>query len=488
MLRMTFGEAMLEVIHQRGLSATAVAEDLGFKNRTAFFRILHDESRGESIRKCFEAAKKSALLALSGEEIDCLREAIRVNELGKKKYGVYRAMHEMIYPAAQPPSQSVTLEGAEYATLDELLATMTAWDKITVVIMGRCTRNVMDRLHRLTTEAPVQKIVHAFAFDEEDPEDVKIFTSIANLLFSNVYSLYCLNETGAATKNWWLRSGAILFSCERKNGERFGFQLTPVEQECYLYSQDDPEKFKAFWNGLLRHAQDRIFLLKGTLGNGQAGVEQYIDFTRALEQLEHHREIYMIKPDLPINCVPPEILVNLVRESFSQAFPEQEAELDGLIAQMYAIHDAWVKNLYHKRRATHIVLHVDAMERFARTGNRSDHLFLCRPYTPQERVSVLTLLRDCARDNPNFHIRMSRDESLVRDRELTVYDGYGVALIKADTSWAIHGARDEVMLESKLLASYVKSYIVNNVLAEGVMSREESLAVLDALIEMAKQN
>lgn len=485
MLRMTFGETLTKIIYQRGLSATAVAEELGFKNRTAFFRILHDESRDVSIRKCFEAVRDSELLALSDEEIERLREAIRVNELGRKTYGVHRALHEMVYPSIGQAAQTIELEGAQgMKTLDDLMMRMDEYTGIIIVIMGACSKALMDRLHQLTLAGNVSKILHFFAYDEENLEDVKIFASMSNLLFSDVYSIYCLNETRLNRKNWWLRSGAVLFNCDG----RFGCQLTALGEERYLYTEDLPEKIKTFWNGILRNTKEQIIRLKGASESQQMGMEQYVDFTRSLEQMERGREIYIIKPDFPMNCVPAEILASLVRDAFKQEFSDDTGHFDKMIARMYDIHDRRVRNLYEKRRATYMVLDVEAMQCFARTGKRRDHLFLCRPYTPEERVRILTLLRDQAQNNPYFHILMSHDERLVADRELTVYEGFGVAIIKADTSWELHRAHQEVMLESKLLASYFKSYIKENVIAKGVMTKEESLAVLDGLIEMARRS
>lgn len=480
---------MQELLRERKLSATAVAEELGFKNRTAFFRILHDESRISGVQRCFEAAKQSALLSLSAEEIDRLSAAVSVSELGKKTYGIHTAMREMIYPGMPMPPEPIALEGeTNCATLGELMRTLNDLKSVTIVIMGRCTRDVMDRLFALTKETTVRKIIHVFAFDEEDPEDIKIFATMANLLFSSVYSVFCLNETGVTTKNWWMRSGTMLFNCERADGTRLGFQMTPVEKNCYLYSEEDPDKLKAFWNAMMSHVKERVFPLKREDEGRQVDLKSYIEFTKTFEQLERNRELYMIKPDFPINCVPPEILEKLARDAFAQAFPGDEEEFKTLIEQIYEIHAARVKNMYHKRRVTHIVLNEDAMECFARTGNRSDHLFLCRPYTPQERVSMLTLLRDQTRDNPYFNVWIGTDEGIVNDRELKVYDGHGVSLIKADTSWQLHGEQQNVMLESKLLASYFKSYIVGSVIAKGVRSQQESIAVLDRLIEIAKQS
>ena len=124
---MTFGEAIHSVIKKRGLSATAVAEELGFKSRTAFFRILHDESRIPAITRCYEAAEKSSLLALDESEKALLRESIHVSELGKKEYGISRVLHQMVYPAAPISDDEInfSIEGAgEYDTLEKLLLEM----------------------------------------------------------------------------------------------------------------------------------------------------------------------------------------------------------------------------------------------------------------------------------------------------------------------------------------------------------------------------
>ena len=123
---------------------------------------------------------------------------------------------------------------------------------------------------------------------------------------------------------------------------------------------------------------------------------------------------------------------------------------------------------------------------FAKTGQRSDHFFLGRPYTVEERVRVLTLLRDQTRDNPNFSIWMLKYEDIVDDKEVTVYDGYGVAMVKADTSWCLEQDHQEVMLESRMLANHLKSYYLSDVLGMAVMTKEESIAVLDEIIEAAK--
>ncbi len=488
---MTFGEAMLALLKERGLSATAVAEELGFKSRTAFFRILHDESRMPAIRNCFEEAKKSPLLSLDEREIDLLREAMRVSELGKVTYGINRVLHRMIYPAAIDENEQVdvAIEGAQDVhTLEELLVKIRDKRKITVVIMGRCSKRVLDRLHRLTKEAEIRKIVHLFALDEEDAEDIKVFAEMSDVLFSSVYSVYYLNETGVGLKNWWLRSGAILLSFEEEDGKERAFQLTWLGKRRYLYCEDDRQKLKEFWNGLIRNVKDQMIPLKQEAQqDAQPDMQRYVEFTRYYQKLEQNREIYTIRPDFPMNCVPAEILAPPIIDTFSKLCPEETGDFSAQISKLYDIHKARVNNLYKKRKETHIVLNIEAMMRFAKTGSRSDHFFSTRPYTPEERVQVMTLLRDHVRDNPHFHLWIGRNPDIVSDRELTVYDGYGVALVKGDTSWRLDQDHQEVLLESKMLAQYFKSYFLSDVLSSAVMTKEESIALLEEMIKKAKQ-
>jgi len=483
---------MLSIIKKRGLSATAIAEDLGFKSRTAFFRILHDESRIPAIKRCYDAAESSSLLALDESEKALLRESIHVSELGKKEYDISRVLHQMVYPAAPIPDEEInsSIEGAgKNDTFEKLLLQMKDKKTATIVILGRCTKRVMDRLYRLTTEAPIRKIVHLFALDEESVEDIKVFSEMSNILFSNVYSVYFLNETGASQKFWWLRSGIILFSFEENNGKKRAFQLTWLGEDSYLFSKEEQFKLKSYWNCMIRNIRDQMVPLKlEATQDSQPDMQRYVEFTRYYQKLEQNREIYTIRPDFPMNCVPVEILAPPVIDAFAQLCPEEVEDFREQISTLYDIHKSRVDNLFNKRKVTHIILNVDAMKQFAVTGSRSDHFFSTRPYTPEERVKTLTILRDQAISNPNFNIWMTNHPEIVSDMELTIYEGYGVALVKGGTSWRLDQDHQEVLLESKMLAKHFKSYFMRSVIASAVMTKEESIALLDEMIGIAERS
>lgn len=481
---------MRALIKEKGISATAAAEELGFRNRTAFFRILHDESRMPSIKRCFEAAAASTMLALTQEEIARLKNAMRVSELGKQEYLRYHMLTRMAHPKPEyEGTLEATIEGLEdIRTVEALLEHVAAEGEMHVVLMGRCGRRVLDRMHRLTKESNVTKIVHFFAVDEDNPQEMEIFADISPILFSKVYAARCLNDTGKGLKNWWMRSGVILlFPGMDKRKKRSVIQLTWLRRGHYFAFQDASGGLEEFWTRLIEDMWEKTQPLKMEQEEieGALDLERYGMFTDAFRQLEHNRAIYMIKPDFPINCVPADMLLPVIMDGMKSLPFEWGAELTQQLYALKKIHQERVKNLYEKKKVTHIVLNAAAMMNFARTGHRLDHFFLGRPYTPEERVRLLTILRDQTRDNPYFNLWFGRNPGLVSDREVTVYDGYGLAMIKADTSWHLESDHQEIMIPNTMLAADFKAYFLKGVLVSEVMTKEESLALLEEMIRTA---
>ena len=490
---LTFGEAMQRLLKKRGLSATAVAEELGFKSRTAFFRILHDESRMPSIRKCFDAAKESKLLALTEEETDQLVEAMRVSELGKMTYGIHRVIHQMIYPTPLESGMSdieiVGMDGV--STFEDVIALLPQGGTVNIMMAGRSSKHLVDRIHKLTQERKIESITHLFAIDEEDAEDVKILSCISDILFSSVYLAYYVNETGVSKKNWWLRSGVIMFDHTSDSGDKTTVQLTWINRRRYFCLMARNDSGMLFWDNFFKHNTVQLVPLKKEIpakNDGQVlDLADYVVFTDEFRKLENNRAIFSIKPDFPINCVPVDILAPMVMEEYYSAYAEKNGQEDAQIARLYDIHAQRSSSLYSRTKPFQLVLSPQAMMEFARTGMRPDHFFLGRPYTVEERVKILTLLRDQTRDNPHFSVFMRKNADIVVDKEVTVYDGYGVAMVKADTSWRLEKDHQEVMLESRMLAQHFKSYFISDVLSSAVMTKEESIALFNEMIEEAKR-
>lgn len=485
-----FGRAFSELIKKRGMSVSAVAAELGMASKTALFRVLNGQSRPETCRKYMEAARASERFALTDEEYGGLKQKLREGEMDKQTLAMNELLRELLHSGAPGREPSpVPLEGKDAPEdVQGLLDASRGLSRIHIDVLGRCPRDVLSLLHRFSGQADVASIRHIFAVDDKSTEHMRVFAEASSILFSPVYSAYVINETGTQEKNWLFHSGLILLGGLREDGGHRACLLAPVERGYHLITGDHGEP-EALFARLIGDARERIRPLKRIpKAIGQLPFpENYVCFTEKYLQIERGRRIYMIKPDVPLICVPPDLLLPIVRERFAQedAFPEAEAAQ--AVERLCQIHRARYDNLFGKRKQTHMVLSREAMLRFAQTGVRQDHVFLLRPYTRGERTAILENLRDHMRQNPNLNVWFGKSPSLMKDKEVTAYEGYGVAIIKSDTSWHLEKDHQEIMLESRALASRLRDYLLGEILPKEVFSREESMEILEQLIKIARE-
>lgn len=481
-----FGEVFAEMIKRRGMSVSAAAAELGFSSKTALFRILNGQSRPSSNRKCMEAACASELFALTDEETAMLKRALRVGEMGKQAFAMNELLRSLLHPQAPGDLLSavpLTGEGS-CEDLQALFSRCNALSDIRVVVLGRCPQDILALLHRFSQQADVSDICHIFAVDDQSTEHMRVLSEASFILFSPVYSAYIINETGVQEKNWLFHSGIIVISGDGEDNCRRTLLLTPVKAGYHLITGDHGEP-DALLERLITDAKERIRPLKRLPKNtGELAFPyNYIQLTDTYGLIERGREIYMMKPDVPFHCVPSDVLLPIVKEEFEAR--ESSEQMKQAIERLYEIHKARFENLFGKKKVTHLVLNKEAMRRFATTGVREDHFFMLRPYTPEERAAILRNLRDQMSKNPHFNVWFGRNPNLVSDKEVTAYEGYGLAIVKSDTSWHLETDHREIMLESRALVSGFKDYVLSEILPEEVFPRERSLLILDELIELA---
>lgn len=468
------------------MSVSAAAAELGFSSKTALFRILNGQSRPSSNRKCMEAACASQFFALSDEETATLKRALRVGEMGKQAFAMSELLRSLLHPQAPGDLLSaVPLTGdGSCEDFPALFSRCNALSDIRIVVLGRCPQNILALLHRFSGQADVSDIYHIFAVDDQSTEHMRVLSEASFILFSPIYSVYIINETGVQEKNWLFHSGIIIISGTGEGDCRRTFLLTPVREGYHLVIGGHGEP-GALCEQLITDAKERIQPLKRLPRDTEGLVfpYNYIRLTETYGQIEHGREIYMMKPDVPFHCVPPDVLLPIVKEEFEAR--ESSAQMKQAVERLYEIHKERFRNLFGKKKVTHLVLNQEAMRRFAMTGVREDHFFMLRPYTPEERAAILENLRDQMSQNPHFNVWFGRNPNLVSDKEVTAYEGYGLAIVKSDTSWHLETDHREIMLESRALAAGFKDYMLSEILPEEVFPRGQSLLILNELIELA---
>ena len=204
-------------------------------------------------------------------------------------------------------------------------------------------------------------------------------------------------------------------------------------------------------------------------------------------KLEQSRAVYMIKRDVPISYVPSEILACCVMESAMREGIAGSQEIVQMLEQLKCVHDQRFENFFDKRKPTYTVFSLEAMERFAQTGTQSDHFFAFRPYTVQERVCILTHLREQAEHNPSFHVRFFKAEYEAPPMEIALYEGAGTLMAKPNTNYNLKGDHTETLITQESFCQCYKTYFLKDLMKRQVMDRQHTLQALDCLIEMAKR-
>lgn len=480
-----FGEVFAVMIKRRGMSVSAAASELGFSSKTALFRILNGQSKSASNRKCMEAACASELFALTQQEIDELERALRIGEMGKQAFAMNQLMHTLVDPPIpSEPLAPVPLMGGGFGDVTALFDACASLSRIRVDIFGGCSQGMLAALRAFSERADVSGIRHIFAVDNQSTEHIRVLSEAAFVLFCPVYSVYIINETDVQEKNWLFHSGILLLNGVTEGGEQKTYLLTPVREGYHLIvtSRSEPN---ALFSSLISEAQEHIQPLKRVLRSASelAFPDNCVEMTAEYALPERDRELYLMKPDLSLSCIPPELMMAVVRDTVEATGHAGQAKQ--ALERLYTMQRERFNNLFGKKKVTHMVFNLEAMFRFARTGIRADHFRGARPYTPQERVQILQNLRYQMIGNPYFHVWFGKSRDLGSDKEIAAYEGYGVSMIKPDPSRQLDANQRGIILESRTLVSTFKEYLLNDVLPREVFPCEQNLRIVEELMVLA---
>ena len=213
--------------------------------------------------------------------------------------------------------------------------------------------------------------------------------------------------------------------------------------------------------------------------------EDYLRYTEQYREMEFDREVYSIKPDVPINLIHPDILLPSVMDGFRDSGFADREQLVPLVQNLYDIQLMRFENFFRKRKVTHIVFSLEAMRAFMRTGKQTDHFFAMRSYTLAERMAILNHLRDQAAKNPHFYIHFLKEDTPAPIMEITMYEGYGVMFTKANTDYNLAGEHTEALVTHPGFMRKYREFFMRELLPRYVMSHHETMAAMEELARMA---
>lgn len=482
------GSCLKQILREKGISASELARMMACKSRNSIFRIL-DGKGSYGVQKAFyDRLTGEDPLGLIEDERAALKQALEVSRVGIQGFLNNRAMRGLLM-SGDMQTQKARID----ARLDNrdpgfhrALDRMARGKKAYLTITGCCDRGVFEALREriyMTDAACEVKVVHLVYTGEEGI--IHNLMAIQPLLYCDFYTAYCVEPGMLSEERERLyRSNTIYVHGQDEDGKWYDYVFVLVDKGVFVPIHSASNKKQDLFMAYFGDEISRLPQLKEVFSADNA-IGDYLNYTLSCMKLEHGREIYTIRKDVPLSYVHTDILLPCAREAFAQM--AQGETLEELINGLERVHRARWDNLFGKKKATHTVFSVDAMEEFARTGRQSDHFFALRAYTPCERVIILENLKRHVMENAAFQVYFFHPGFVPPLTEAGLYVGVGTLLTKPDTHYNLAADHAEVIVTQDEFCRRYKEFYINDLLEHYVMDKQQTLDTFDHLIEIAKQ-
>ena len=483
-----FAVTMRRVLEETGISATELARMVGFKSRNSLFRILNDETSSEAERNFFQTLREKQCLQLSEETWSELEEALEISRVGYCDYLNNQAISGLLTKQLPPPGEYMCVQREadgrmRMTPLGTRLAELCQCDAVDICMTGCCSAPMMQALATdlRTGSIGCHLSVTHYLFAGED-EIVRNVAAIQPLLYATWYQAYfiephtCVPETEAL-----LRVNNLFIHTTKGQDERYEL-MTVMDAGhilCNVFADD--AVFKRI-SRLPFKREPVMHQVKSSFSYLAHTPEDYLTYTENYRQLESKCVVLCLKPDVPINYIHPDVLLGPIMDGFKEIGFAEQKELRGLVQRLYDIHLQRYENFFRKKKVTHTIFSLKAMERFVRTGRQSDHFFAMRSYTPAERKAILTNLREHAAHNPYFWVYFLKDDADTIYAEITMYEGRGVMFLRSDTAYHLDGDHCEALINDRGLNDKFRNFFVKELLVNRVLSYQDTIAILDRMI------
>lgn len=487
----SFGECLKRCLKETGLSASEAARLVGFRSRNSIFRILSGDASGE-IKLRFLAALQDALGSQwSDERWYALQEALSIERLGLECYQANRAFRKVLsekegripeYTVQHPCSDG----GVKVYSLAEMLESIAQSVRAEIVITGCCDSGLALLLADKCGAAGARGTLSVRHYIDTAEETVsQNILSILPLVSKPWYNARLVAPGSCPAEMMAIyRLHAIHVHRWDEDGQQFGTMYIRYDEQSFTSCVETEGPCPTI--AVLDRWRFHLELLK-PLPKADEGPEMFVEYTAQYAQLEDNCTILSIKPDVHFNCIPTAALEQAIIEGFEQSGMAAGPELFELIGALRQVHDGRFDNMMHKRKPTHLVYSLSAMERFMRTGVLSDQFFIQRAYTVEERREIIRVMLDAMRRQPYFNVHFLKEGLPPPRYEMSFYDGKGVLLMDAYTGYDLDADHSEALITLPAFMEGFRRYFMEELLTHYVMSRSETIRALEGLLVMKVQ-
>ena len=484
----SFSDCLKRCLKDTGITASEASRLVGFRSRNSMFRILAGEASNDVKLRFLESFHQAIGQRLSDERWLELQVSLTVERLGVERYQANRAFQQVMHFPSGKADDFVFVKWKSDGSMEEHsfaeeLKTIAASPKVEIVMTGCCDRAVMQLLAECFNDAGAQGRVFIRHYID----------TAENTVAHNILSVLPL-----VSKPWYNARMVIPSTCPAEMMTIFRLHAMHIHQwdeegrlRGSMFLRYDETHFSDHLRTegpcpavpVMDHWRFHLDLLKPLPQLGE-GMDAFVGYTSQYAQLEENCTILSIKPDPHFNCIPAELLEQAVIEGFEQSGMAAAPELLAYVEKLKEIHERRFRNMMEKHKPTHLVYNLAMMERFMRTGVLTDHFFLQRAYTVEERRQIIRVLLDAMREHPYFNVHFLKPGIPELCYEISYYDGKGVLLMDAYTGYELGTEHSEALITLPAFMESFKAYFKDELQSHYVLSRKDTIRELERLLVM----
>ena len=487
-----FQDCLTALMEQRGLSASHLAELLGYKSKTTLLRVLQGKAGMRCIGNVYTDLCRCSALQLTQAEEDRLHVAYQVELWGLEDYQARLEMWRLLRKnETEPLSMHLSAPDGSATSLEAFLNDFVPEGEtgsvpvrsLEILLLSGCYTSVMHILAGILERLGKRvHITQLFMLNGDTARTVRLIRNIMPTLGYHCYEAYYVSLNDIVPDPIYSGSGtgkAMAVRAVTADGTVREYQILMQEEKSGIVLEA-PGVWN-HWRQFTAPYLSRATPLKAALPT----VKDYIGLLEYYGETERNREILIYKSDIYFNHIPTDILLHALTDSLSSTTmpADGEAILQDL-PRLRVLQEKRYQNAMAKRQPTHWVASARVLQQFARTGVLNDHFFAMRPFTGEERLRIFRHLLNEAQNNPYFFLYLLREEeeeSFV-DLEATYLDGVGFQLTSYGADYCLSEGWTETMLTEESFCALYKEFFMEELLVNHTCPREQSIPLLEEII------
>ena len=388
-----------------------------------------------------------------------MRACVEVNRYGKQLYIAQRDFVRLL----ENKHESEPAEINEKRLVETILS-RTGHQKIRILSLALTHPHALKALSRICDTIEGAEILQLI----EDDQVNQLFSLLSGgirLTFRKNYDLISVkNNSGFLIKN------TIIIKCEDGNQLLI---LVHKDHERILEINKDTNLFD-FCLSMI-HAND-TGSCKISRRIRRNFPDEYAAFLKECYGYECGKSIFHFKSDVGLEYMP----VEIVARNFTEWAAENDARFLPFVETLYALLDMRRKNILEKTEPTYLLMNREDMIRFAETGLLSDHPFCLKPFSPEDRRTIIRELYLAAQNAPNFVPVFLADNTLHAEYSIIGY-GDGKLLVCKSGSNYDFSDYTEIIIDSKPLFDHYSDFFSMILLKSHSIGKKASLEFLKLL-------